>query len=79
MANSVGVIDPGYTGEVIVKFKPTPYFISDKELDNEYEIGDRIAQLIITKNEDIQFEIVESLEKSDRGSNGFGSSDKVYV
>lgn len=76
LANSVGVIDPGYTGEIIAKFKPTPYYSSGEEIDDqEYEIGDRVVQLIVTKNEDIQFEIVDELKKTERSEKGFGSSN----
>ena len=83
LANAVGVIDPGYTGEIIAKFKPTPYFtsgvdtIDDENIDSqEYKIGDRVVQLIVLKTEDIQFEEVKELEETNRGDNGFGSSNQ---
>lgn len=70
----------GYTGEIIIKFKPTPYRMTGSDqFENsatEYDIGDRVAQLIITKCENIHFEVTEHLDNSERSSNGFGSSDK---
>lgn len=40
----------------------------------EYEVGDRIAQLIIMPYPEIEFEESEDLEDSDRGVGGYGSS-----
>lgn len=40
----------------------------------EYEVGDRIAQLIIMPYPEVQFEEVEDLAESDRGTGGYGSS-----
>jgi dUTP pyrophosphatase len=42
----------------------------------DYEIGERIAQLIIIPYPQIEFEEVEELTKTDRGDGGFGSSGK---
>ncbi len=40
----------------------------------ELHIGDRIAQLVIMKVENIHFDEVNELDRSDRGEGGFGSS-----
>lgn len=69
LTNSVGVVDSGYRGEVLVKFRKT----SD---GGKYEVGDRIAQLIIIPYPAIEFEEAEELTSSDRGEGGFGSSGK---
>lgn len=48
--------------------------------DPSYSVGDKVAQLLIRRRERIVWEEVESLEdlgKSDRGDNGFGSTDKI--
>lgn len=69
LANCVGVIDSGYRGEILARFRVLP------PGRMEYKVGDRIAQLIIRKVEDIAFEeAIEGLEESDRGTSGFGSS-----
>ena len=70
LSNSVGVIDSGYRGEVMAKFKRvTGEF-------NTYKVGDRIAQLIIIPYPEIVFEEVEELSSSDRGEGGYGSSGR---
>ncbi len=66
LCNSVGVIDSGYRGEVVVKF--------DKQGTKDYEVGDRIAQLILMPIPSVQFVEVINLPRSDRGEGGFGSS-----
>lgn len=68
LANSVGVIDPGYTGEIKVRFKHIPGCVG-------YNKGDKIAQLVIMPYvKDIEFEVVDDLEESSRGEGGFGST-----
>lgn len=69
LTNGVGVVDSGYRGEVLVKFRKT----ADGD---KYEVGDRIAQLIIIPYPAIEFEEAEELTSSDRGEGGFGSSGK---
>jgi dUTP pyrophosphatase len=67
MANSVGVIDSGYRGEILIRFK--------KIGEEIYEIGERIAQGIILPIPKINFIESQELEGIDsRGENGFGSS-----
>lgn len=67
LANSVGVIDSNYRGSIKVRFKTIPDC-------KEYEIGDRVAQLIIMPYPSIEFEEVEELSNTDRGNSGFGST-----
>lgn len=65
-----GVIDSGYTGSIVVKlFNHTskPY---------EFNAGEKIAQLVLLPIITPDLELVDSLEDTDRGSNGFGSSGK---
>lgn len=75
MCNHVGVIDSGYRGEIMVSFKNRDY---DKEaipqLFKPYEVGNKIAQLIIIPYPKINFIEVNELSNSDRGDNGHGSS-----
>lgn len=66
LANGVGTIDSDYRGEIkviLVNLSNEDFTISD---------GDRIAQLILTRYEEIEFEIVEDLDKTDRDTGGFG-------
>ena len=63
-----GVIDSGYRGEVKVCL-----YNSGSEI-LEVEEGDRIAQLLIQKAENYFIKKVESLDDSERGDKGFGSS-----
>ena len=66
LCNSVGVIDSGYRGEIIVKF--------DKQGNHCYELGDRVAQLMLVPIRSIQFVEVVNLPSSDRDVGGFGST-----
>lgn len=67
---SEGVIDAGYTGSIKVKL----YNHSDKDYDVRYH--DKITQLVILPIETPKVEIVKSLDDTDRGDNGFGSTGK---
>lgn len=71
LTNSVGVIDSGYRGSIKAKFKPT-----NNTNPNIYNIGDRIAQLIILPYPQINFEEVEKLSETERGNKGYGSTNK---
>lgn len=73
MANSVGVIDSGYRGEVTAKFNITGM---NEIYANNYQVGDKIAQMIIIPYPEIEFEEVESLSDSDRGTGGYGSTGR---
>lgn len=68
LSNSVGVIDSGYRGEIMAKFR--------KGGTRGYIVGDRIAQLIIMPYPEVTFEEVDELSDSDRGTGGYGSSGK---
>ncbi len=70
LANSVGVIDSGYRGEIKCRFKIT----SDDNVEL-YEFGDKVAQLLIIPYPQIQFEVVEELSSTERSDGGFGSTD----
>lgn len=70
LSNSVGLIDSGYRGELGVLY--------DNIDINDFTIkkGDRIAQLLVMPSYRFQAKVVDSLEDSDRGEGGFGSSGK---
>jgi dUTP pyrophosphatase len=69
LSNSVGVIDSSYRGEIKFRFK----YISGTA---SYEVGDRVGQLIIIPYPTVEFEEVDNLENTQRGSDGFGSTGK---
>ena len=75
LTNHVGVIDSGYRGEIMFKFRKADCSKNFQEA-RLYEIGERVGQLIIIPYPSIEFEEVDALSDSDRGTGGFGSSGK---
>lgn len=69
--NAPGLIDSGYRGELKVLLINT-----DPEEKFEIKVGDRIAQLVIQKVEQVDFVEVTELDETERGEGGFGSSGK---
>lgn len=67
-ANCVGVADYDYTGEYIVALH------NDSNEPRIVNNGDRIAQLVFMPYVAVEFNEVNELEKTERGSNGFGST-----
>lgn len=116
LSNSVGVVDAGYRGEIMVKFKPTLVWVdkgrhgadeNDYEGSDQtdpdtqqvtfhgrdvhypdvqegcepfpgrvYEVGDRIAQLVIVQLAPTVAVQAEELSDTDRGDGGYGSTGK---
>jgi len=72
LTNCVGVIDSGYRGELQATFKKTNWLKGNES--EKYQIGDRIAQIMIIPYPQIKFEEVSELSNSDRGMGGFGST-----
>lgn len=71
MTSSTGVIDSGYRGEVLVKFKR---LTNDPRRSAAYDIGNRVAQLVIAPVPPVEFIEADELSESDRGTDGHGSS-----
>jgi dUTP pyrophosphatase len=68
--NSPGTIDADYRGEIkvlLINFGTEPFDIKE---------GERIAQMVIAKHEVAQWEIVESLDETNRGAGGYGITGK---
>jgi len=65
-----GVIDSGYRGNVTVRFKPK----FDAHRGKEYQVGDRMAQMIILPKPTIKFIESDELSESERGAGGHGHS-----
>lgn len=89
LCNSVGVVDSNYIGEIKWRFKritKNPEFsyktlfgfvrkVFTKHTDyKEYEIGDRIGQMLILPIPKAEFVEVKTLPETDRSAGGFGST-----
>jgi dUTP pyrophosphatase len=72
LTNHVGVIDSGYRGEIMFKFRPING-IDDAYI---YAVGDRIGQLIIMPYPSVTFKEVDELSTTERGEGGYGSTGK---
>lgn len=68
LSNCIGTGDEGYTGE----YKAVFYNVIPS-LPN-YKVGDRILQLQVTQAVYTEFDVVDELEDTERGENGYGSS-----
>jgi dUTP pyrophosphatase len=91
IANSPGTVDADYRGEILVIFESIdgtnlfPYYNNyinngvTSELHFPYGVGDRCAQLLIRRYEEIAWHEVDALEelgKTKRGNGGHGSTGK---
>ena len=68
LANGVGVIDSGYRGEIMLKYR---------RLEGEsgiYTTGDRVGQLMVVKRPEGELVVVDELSSTERGDGGFGST-----
>ena len=68
LANSVGVVDSDYTGEIkvgLINLSNEPYTLRR---------GERIAQMVILPVKQAVFTVTDELRKTQRGSGGFGST-----
>lgn len=68
LSNSVGVIDSGYRGEISVVMIGT--------YSHSYNLGDRVAQLLILPYPSVEFVETDILSDTDRGEGGYGSTGK---
>jgi dUTPase len=95
LANSIGLIDADYRGELLLRFnylwQPQDYnvytyesgdgsplytYIGGNFNSNKiYKKGDKICQLKVTKVENVEFQLVNELDSTNRGEGGFGSTD----
>ncbi len=69
--NSPGTVDADYRGEIkvlLVNLSNETFTVGD---------GERIAQMVIAKHEQIQWEEVLDLSQTERGSGGYGSTGRV--
>ena len=73
LSNCVGVVDSGYRGELQATFNKIN---NDSVSENDYKVGDRIAQIMIIPHPEIEFEEADELSDTERGEGGFGSTGK---
>jgi dUTP pyrophosphatase len=81
LANSIGVIDPDYRGEIFIPMEVINMVQSGnikriRDNDLIYKVGDRIAQAVLLPRLDINFKEVETLSDTNRGKGGFGSTGR---
>lgn len=67
---STGLIDEGYTGEIVVKLH------NHGGYDYKVKKGDKISQLVVVPVLYVSVEEVETLRESERGQSGFGSTGR---
>ena len=72
LANSVGVIDSDYRGEITIVFDEIP----TRYVTNSYNKGDRVAQMVIMPIAKVELVVVDELSNTKRGSGGYGSTNK---
>ena len=70
LANSIGLIDAGYRGELIG--------MVDNIYDKDFQVkrGERYFQLVAVESSPVEFELVDELSVSSRGEGGFGSTGR---
>lgn len=84
LANSIGVIDNDYRGTLKfmfrVSFRDYPQIGDNIWYDNKfargYRLGDRIGQILVCKYHAHEYEEVDLLSETERGTGGFGSTGK---
>ena len=71
LCNAVGVIDAGYRGEIMGKFK-----VTTDAIPTVYQPGEAFAQLVIVPVMILEPTLVEELSSTERGEKGFGEADE---
>lgn len=72
MANSIGIIDSDYRGEWMMVLAPLTGQLTETALP--YGVGERCCQIYFEPVLDVEFMQTKDLEKSERGTGGFGST-----
>ena len=67
LSNSVGVIDSGYRGEIMFKYR----YLEEGMV---YDVKDRVGQLLILPYPSIELEEAQELSSTERGEGGYGST-----
>ena len=69
LTNGVGLVDSDYRGEVTAVFATSNF-------SREYEVGDRVAQLVIVPYPAVEYVETDELSQTDRGTGGYGSTGR---
>lgn len=88
LANSIGLVDNDYRGEILVCYKyvwqpedmfimesPTNRLIGELNRNKIYKKGDKVAQLVASQTIPSVYEFVSELDQTVRGEGGFGHTD----
>lgn len=70
MVNAPGTIDSDYRGEIHV------ILINLGSDHVEFKAGDRVAQMVIAPVQQVEWQLVDSLDSTERGTGGFGSTGR---
>ena len=70
LANSVGLIDAGYRGEIMAAVD------NIKDISHHLEIGQRLFQIVAIHGSEIHFDLTDDSSQTSRGKDGFGSTGK---
>jgi dUTP pyrophosphatase len=73
LANSIGIIDPSYTGTLKIALIKV-----DQTMPN-IELPFKCCQLVLRKLENSNLQLVECFQETERGDGGFGSTDKKLL
>ena len=68
LINSPGLIDPGYTGEILIPL------INHSDVNYNISKQERVAQLVLVNSDNVEFDVVDELNVTERSSDGFGST-----
>lgn len=71
LCNAVGVIDAGYRGEIMLKYK-----VTTDAIPTVYQPGEACGQLLIVPIEILEPRFVDELSETERGTMGFGEADE---
>lgn len=70
LCNSVGVVDSGYRGEVMLRYRKLQPHI------HRYSTGDRVGQIVFVRLPEVELSESDTLTSTDRGEGGFGSTGR---
>lgn len=69
LCNGQGTVDNDYRGEIFAKF-----YTRNAKIENIYQVGDRVCQIMLVRDEPTQLVIVDNTIDTERGAGGFGST-----
>ena len=72
LCNAVGVIDAGYRGEIMLKYK-----VTTDAIPTVYQPGEACGQLVVVPVQILEPVMVDELSSTERGEMGFGEADNV--